>query len=78
MHLSQLCQGDTLTLSAEASVQNAAELMRTQHVGALALTDPDHPLALDTTSPLHTDFTPDVWNQIYRSTPSIKKAKAMA
>ena len=42
------------------------------------LTDPDHPLALDTTSPLHTDFTPQVWNQIYRSTPSIKKAKAMA
>jgi len=35
-------------------------------------------LALDTTSPLHTDFTPQVWNQIYRSTPSIKKAKAMA
>jgi hypothetical protein len=32
--------GDTLTLSAEASVQKAAELIRTQHVGALALTDP--------------------------------------
>ena len=45
---------------------------------ALALTDPDHPLALDTSSPLHTDFTPEVWNQIYRSTPSIKKAAAMA
>lgn len=34
---------------------------------AIALTDPDHPLAQDTTSPLHTDFTPAVWNQIYRS-----------
>jgi hypothetical protein len=34
---------------------------------AIALTDPNHPLALDTTSPLHTDFTPDVWNQIYRA-----------
>ena len=44
MHLSQLCRGDTLTLSAEASVQNAAELMRTQHVGALALTDPQNPV----------------------------------
>jgi hypothetical protein len=32
---------------------------------ALALTDPGHPLALDTSSPLHTDFTPEVWNQIY-------------
>ncbi len=33
---------------------------------AVAVTDPDHPLALDTTSPLHTDFTPAVWNQIHR------------
>jgi len=33
---------------------------------AVAMTDPEHPLALDTTSPLHTDFTPAVWNQIYR------------
>jgi CBS domain-containing protein len=40
MTLSELCQRDILTLSAEASVQKAAELMRTQHVGALALTDP--------------------------------------
>jgi hypothetical protein len=33
---------------------------------ALALTDPAHPLALDTTSPLHTDFTPEVWNCVER------------
>lgn len=33
---------------------------------AVAITDLDHPLALDTTSPLHTDFTPAVWNQIHR------------
>jgi hypothetical protein len=35
---------------------------------ALALTDADHPLAVDTTSPLHTDFKPEVWNQIRRHT----------
>ena len=35
---------------------------------ALALTDADHPLALDTTSPLHTDFKPEVWNQLHRHT----------
>jgi len=34
---------------------------------AVAVTDPDHPLALDTTSPLHTDFSPSVWNKIYRN-----------
>jgi hypothetical protein len=33
---------------------------------AVAMTDTDHPLALDTTSPLHTDFTPSVWNRIHR------------
>jgi len=33
---------------------------------AVAMTDVDHPLALDTTSPLHTDFTPAVWNRIHR------------
>jgi hypothetical protein len=33
---------------------------------AVAVTDEDHPLALDKTSPLHTDFTPSVWNQIHR------------
>lgn len=43
MTLDQLCQREILSVSAEASVQKAAELMRTQHVGALALTDPDDP-----------------------------------
>lgn len=33
---------------------------------AVAMTDIDHPLALDKTSPLHTDFTPAVWNRIHR------------
>ena len=33
----------------------------------LALTDPQHPLALDLSSPLHTDFKPSEWNQIYRN-----------
>ena len=33
---------------------------------AVAMTDLDHPLALDKTSPLHTDFTPSVWNRIHR------------
>jgi hypothetical protein len=33
---------------------------------AVAVTDADHPLALDTTSPLHTDFSPEVWNKIER------------
>jgi CBS domain-containing protein len=43
MNLSELCQRDILSLSAEASVRKAAELMRTHHVGALALTDPEDP-----------------------------------
>ena len=33
---------------------------------AVAMTDENHALALDATSPLHTDFSPDVWNQINR------------
>ena len=33
---------------------------------AVAMTDENHPLALDTKSPLHTDFSPEVWNQISR------------
>jgi hypothetical protein len=33
----------------------------------LALTELDHPLALDPTSPLHVDFGPDKWNQVYRT-----------
>ena len=35
---------------------------------SLALTDLDHPLALDPTSPLHTDFNCEDWNRIYRDT----------
>lgn len=34
---------------------------------AIALTDVGHPLALDVTSPLHTDFAPSSWNQVYRA-----------
>jgi len=33
----------------------------------LAMTDPGHPLALDLSSPLHTDFKPSEWNQVYRA-----------
>lgn len=33
---------------------------------ALALTDESHPLALDTTSPLHVDFKREEWNQVHR------------
>lgn len=43
MDLSQICQREILTLSAEAPVRKAAEMMRTHHVGALALTDPEDP-----------------------------------
>jgi len=43
MNLSELCQREILTLSAEAPVRKAAEMMRTHHVGALALTDPEDP-----------------------------------
>ena len=34
---------------------------------AVAMTDENHPLALDKSSPLHTDFKPHVWNKIYRA-----------
>jgi hypothetical protein len=37
---------------------------------ALAITDANHALALDPTSPLHTDFTPSQWNQVYRTPPA--------
>ena len=43
MNLASLCQRDILSVSAEASVQKAADLMRVNHVGALALTDPEDP-----------------------------------
>jgi hypothetical protein len=37
---------------------------------ALALIDPDHPLATDPTSPLITDFKLHELNQIYRHQPA--------
>ena len=43
MNLASLCQRDILSVSAEATVQKAADLMRVNHVGALALTDPEDP-----------------------------------
>ena len=43
MNLASLCHREILSVSAEASVQKAAELMRVHHVGALALTDPEDP-----------------------------------
>ena len=38
---------------------------------AIALTDETHPLALDTTSPLHVDFKPEEWNKLYRENPGV-------
>lgn len=43
MNLASLCRREILSVSAEAPVQKAAELMRVHHVGALALTDPEDP-----------------------------------
>jgi len=40
---------------------------------SLALTDTDHPLAQDETSPLHTDFNVQHWNQVYRDLEPAKK-----
>ena len=45
---------------------------------SLALTDPDHPLALDRTSPLHTDFRKKDWNRIHRRLPPVKKQRSTA
>lgn len=39
---------------------------------ALGLSEPDHPLALDPTSPLNTDFKPGDVNQLYRDVPMEK------
>jgi hypothetical protein len=44
----------------------------------IALCDPQHPLALDETSPVHTDFCWDEVNQIYRPAPARKLAAAAA
>jgi arginyl-tRNA--protein-N-Asp/Glu arginylyltransferase len=40
---------------------------------SLALTDLDHPLALDETSPLHTDFGMQHWNKVYRDLEPARK-----
>jgi hypothetical protein len=37
-----------------------------QPIYSLVLTDLDHPLALDSTSPLNTDFNCGDWNRVYR------------
>jgi hypothetical protein len=42
---------------------------------SLALTALDHPLALDRTSPLHTDFRKKDWNRIYRNVAPVKKVR---
>jgi hypothetical protein len=41
---------------------------------ALALIDPEHPLATDPTSPLITDFKPHELNQIYRHVPVTRQS----
>lgn len=43
MNLASLCRREIISVSAQASVHKAAELMRVHHVGALALTDPEDP-----------------------------------
>ena len=43
---------------------------------AVAVTDLDHPLALDPTSPLHVDFDPRTWNQLSREAPMCEVALA--
>ena len=45
---------------------------------SLALTDLDHPLALDPTSPLHTDFRKKDWNRVYRNVAPVKKPRSVA
>jgi hypothetical protein len=53
---------------------NYKELFVTDYepIYAIGLTDAEHPLALDPTSPLNTDFKPEEINQIYRPTPALK------
>lgn len=43
MNISSLCERDIVTVSAAASIREAASTMRDQHVGALAVTDPYSP-----------------------------------
>jgi CBS domain-containing protein len=43
MNIASLCRRDVVTVPASASVREAAALMRDEHVGALAVTDPYAP-----------------------------------
>lgn len=43
MNVGSLCQREVVTVPATASVRDAASLMRNEHVGALAVTDPYAP-----------------------------------
>ena len=43
MNISSLCQREIVSVSANASIREAAEAMRQHHVGALVVTDPDEP-----------------------------------
>lgn len=43
MDISSLCQRDIVSVSANASIREAAEAMRRHHVGALVVTDPEVP-----------------------------------
>lgn len=43
---------------------------------AMALVDPEHPLATDPTSPLKTDFRPEDLNRIYRDEAALKDCAA--
>lgn len=43
MDISSLCHRDIVSVSANASVREAAQIMRQHHVGALVVTDADEP-----------------------------------
>lgn len=43
MNISSLCRREVVTVAASASVREAATVMRNEHVGALAVTDPYAP-----------------------------------
>jgi CBS domain-containing protein len=43
MNISSLCRREVVSVNANASVREAAQAMRSEHVGALAVTDPEEP-----------------------------------
>lgn len=43
MNIASLCRREVVAVNANASVREAAQAMRNQHVGALAVTDPEEP-----------------------------------